>query len=109
MLAYERFLIENPEYIEKVVLIQICIGKSSDPEYERQIMVVVDRINSLSSNISISQPVVFLHQDLDFAQYLALNCEADVFLVDALREGMNLTCHEFIVSSFEKKCASIII
>ncbi|AJS79165.1 Tps3p [Saccharomyces cerevisiae YJM1208] len=102
MLAYERFLIENPEYIEKVVLIQICIGKSSDPEYERQIMVVVDRINSLSSNISISQPVVFLHQDLDFAQYLALNCEADVFLVDALREGMNLTCHEFIVSSFEK-------
>lgn len=95
-------MIENPEYIEKVVLIQICIGKSSDPEYERQIMVVVDRINSLSSNISISQPVVFLHQDLDFAQYLALNCEADVFLVDALREGMNLTCHEFIVSSFEK-------
>ncbi|CAI1653343.1 hypothetical protein SEUBUCD646_0M03970 [Saccharomyces eubayanus] len=102
MLAYERFLKENPEYIEKVVLIQICIGKSSDPEYERQIMVVVDRINSLSSNISISQPVVFLHQELDFAQYLALNCEADAFLVNALREGMNLTCHEFIVSSFEK-------
>ncbi|CCD24859.1 trehalose 6-phosphate synthase/phosphatase complex subunit NDAI_0E00430 [Naumovozyma dairenensis CBS 421] len=102
MLAFERFLKENPEYIEKVVLLQICIGKSSDSELERQIMMVVDRINSLSSNISISQPVVFLHQDLEFVQYLALSCEADMFLVNSLREGMNLTCHEFIVSSEEK-------
>ncbi|CCC68184.1 hypothetical protein NCAS_0B01000 [Naumovozyma castellii] len=102
MLAFERFLKENPEYIEKVVLLQICIGAGKDSELERQIMLVVDRINSLSSNISVSQPVVFLHQDLEFVQYLALSCEADMFLVNSLREGMNLTCHEFIVSSEEK-------
>lgn len=72
MLAYERFLIENPEYIEKVVLIQICIGKSSDPEYERQIMVVVDRINSLSSNISISQPVVFFASRFRFCSIFGI-------------------------------------
>lgn len=102
MLAYERFLKENPECIEKVVLIQICLGKADDPELERQVMIIVDRINSLSSNISTSQPVVFLHQELDFPQYLALCCEADLFIVNSLREGMNLTSHEFVVCSEEK-------
>ncbi|SCW01713.1 LAFE_0E05622g1_1 [Lachancea fermentati] len=102
LVAYERFLRANPKYISNVVMIQICLGSDRDPELEREIMVVVDRINSLSSDISISQPVVFLHQDLDFAQYLALNCEADLFLVNTMREGMNLTCHEFVVCSREK-------
>ena len=102
MLAYERFLRENPKYIEKIVLVQICLGKSQDDESERQLMLTVDRINSLSSNLSMSQPVVFLHQDLEYTQYLALNCEADLFMVNSFREGMNLTCHEFIISSEEK-------
>ncbi|SCV01792.1 LANO_0F13564g1_1 [Lachancea nothofagi CBS 11611] len=101
LLAYERFLRANPECVSQVVLIQICLGSEKDPELEREIMIVIDRINALSPDISVSQPVVFLHQDLDFAQYLALNSEADLFLVSTMREGMNLTCHEFIVCSRE--------
>lgn len=108
MLAYERFLKDNPQYIENVVLVQVCIGKSTDLELERQIMVVVDRINSMSPNISLIQPVVFLHQELDFPQYLALNSEADLFMVNALREGMNLTCHEFIGCSSDKNAPLIL-
>jgi len=102
MLAYERFLNENPEYIDKIVLIQICLSKYESVELERQVMVIVDRINSLSSNISSSQPVVILHQEIDFPQYLALSAEADLFLISSLREGMNLTCHEFVVCSEDK-------
>ena len=102
MLAYERFLNENPEYIDKIVLIQICLSKYESAELERQVMVIVDRINSMSSNISSSQPVVILHQEITFPQYLALSAEADLFLISSLREGMNLTCHEFVVCSEEK-------
>lgn len=102
MLAYERFLRENPKYIDKVVLVQICLGKSQNEDFERQLMLTVDRINSLSANIGMSPPVVFLHQGLEYPQYLALNCEADLFMVNTFREGMNLTCHEFIISSEEK-------
>ncbi|GAV51140.1 hypothetical protein ZYGR_0AD03230 [Zygosaccharomyces rouxii] len=102
MLAYERFLKENPEYVEQVVLIQITMGAEKDSISERNIMLVVDRINSLSPNVSDSQPVVFLHQDLDFAQYLALSAEADAFMVNPLRGGMNLTCHEFASCSEDK-------
>lgn len=102
MLAYERFLRENPEYVEQVVFIQITIGTEKDSVSQRNIMLVVDRINSLSPNVSDSQPVIFLHQDLDFAQYLALAAEADVFMVNPLRGGMNLTCHEFASCSEDK-------
>lgn len=102
MIAYERFLRENPNWIDKVVLIQICIGYGKDTELEKKVMLTVDRINSLSEEITNSQPVVFLHQDLEYAQYLALSCEADAFLITAFREGMNLTSHEFISCSEEK-------
>ncbi|RCK66795.1 Trehalose synthase complex regulatory subunit TPS3 [Candida viswanathii] len=103
LLAYEMFLTNNPEYIEKTVLIQICIGSATDPDYELEVMKIVSRINSLPENISVTQPVVLLQRDIDFDQYLALQCEADVFVVSSMREGLNLTCHEFITASEDKK------
>ncbi|KAG7664828.1 TPS3 [[Candida] subhashii] len=105
LLAYEMFLQNNPQYIDSTVLIQICIRGSShiDSQYESEIMKIVSRINSLPENISTVQPVVLLQRDIDFDQYLALQCEADVFVVSSLREGLNLTCHEYIVATSEKK------
>jgi trehalose-6-phosphate synthase len=38
-----------------------------------------------------SQPVVFLHQDVSFSQYLALLEVADCFINASLREGMNVS------------------
>lgn len=109
LLAYEGFLKKNPKFIESAVLIQVCLRSSAtDPVLETEIMSIVDRINSLSPNISNTQPVVFLHQDIDFAQYLALISEADLFVVSSMREGMNLTCHEFIVATNEKKSPLIL-
>lgn len=111
LLSYEIFLKKNPSFIENTTLIQICLKSSTnhDTKLESEIMTIVDRINSLSPNISSSlQPVVFLHQDIDFIQYLALIAEADCFIVSSMREGMNLTCHEFIVATEEKKSPLII-
>ncbi|ODV95609.1 hypothetical protein PACTADRAFT_50304 [Pachysolen tannophilus NRRL Y-2460] len=103
LLAYELFLADNPEYLDNIIFIQICLPAGGiDEDLEFGIMTVVDRINSKSHNISIAQPVVFLNQDIDFEQYLALLCEADTFIVSAMREGMNLTSHEFVVSTNEK-------
>lgn len=109
LLAFEMFLKENPELVNKAILIQICLKSSSiDSDYEKEIVSIVDRINSLSSNISTHQPVVFLHQDIDFIQYLALMSEADALFVNSMREGMNLTCHEFIIATKEKKSPLIL-
>lgn len=101
-LAYEIFLKNNPEFIDNTVLIQIC-STSNDPDYESEILQIVDRINSLSEDISLSQPVVLLQKDIEFEQYVALQCEAELFVVSSMREGLNLTCHEFITATSEKK------
>lgn len=103
LLAYEKFLLGNPDYIDTTVLIQICPGSTQDSSYESEIMAIVARINSLTSDISFAQPVVLLQQDIGFDQYLALQCEADVFVVSSMREGLNLTCHEYIIATTEKK------
>lgn len=103
LLAYERFLQQNPEYVEKTVLIQIFIGADDDDDYESEVLQIASRINSMAENISDTQPVVTLHNGIEFDQYLALLSEADMFVVSSMREGLNLTCHEFVVAAGEKK------
>ncbi|KAI7884621.1 hypothetical protein K492DRAFT_158031 [Lichtheimia hyalospora FSU 10163] len=96
LLAFEQFLIRHPEWREKVVLIQIALSTAEKNELRAHISDVVSRVNSKFSTISY-QPIVFLHQDISFSQYLALLTAADTSLITPLRDGMNLTSHEYIV------------
>ncbi|CAL9736058.1 trehalose synthase complex regulatory subunit Tps3p [Monosporozyma servazzii] len=102
--SYEMFLKENPNLIGKITLLQICnTSKVNDSiDLKRRVMIIIDRINSLSVNINIPPPVMFLQQDLELPQILASYCEADLYWVNSLREGMNLKCHEFITCSIDK-------
>lgn len=103
LLAYEIFLKRYPDFIGKTTFIQILLkSNNADAELESEIMLIVERINSLATDIMVSPPVVILNQDIDFQQYLALLCVADAFIVSTMREGMNLTCHEFIVAAEQK-------
>ncbi|KAK9480765.1 glycosyltransferase family 20-domain-containing protein [Lipomyces japonicus] len=97
LLAYERFLKIHPEYKEKATMIQVCLTNIASQDLESEVSDIVTRINSSNSHVGAEPPVVFLHQDILFEQYLALLCEADVFVVTSLREGMNLTCHEYVI------------
>ncbi|CAN3366407.1 trehalose synthase complex regulatory subunit Tps3p [Diutina catenulata] len=101
-LAYERFLRQNPKKVESTVLIQILMDRTGDPTYEQEVMKIAARINSLSENISNTTPLVILRKDLAFEHYLSLLVEADLFIVSSMREGLNLTCHEFICATHEK-------
>lgn len=96
LLAYELFLKTHPEMVGKVALIQVCQTNKADPELASDVSFVVDRINSMQKDFGSPAPCVFLHQDIDFAVYIALLCEASSFVITSLREGMNLTCHEFV-------------
>lgn len=108
LLAYEQYLRKNPEKTEHTVMIQIFIGLQDDPDYETEVMGIISRINSLPKNIYTIQPVVVLRHDIDFDQYIALLAEADAFIVSSMREGLNVTCHEFIVATQVKKSPLII-
>ncbi|KAG0207707.1 hypothetical protein BGX28_001104 [Mortierella sp. GBA30] len=102
LLAYERFLVLYPEWQGKVVLIQVALSTSEQNEFQGQVSDVVARINSKFSNLSY-QPIVFLRQDITFSQYLGLLTAADVCLITSLRDGMNLTSHEYVVCQEEHK------
>ncbi|KAI8969653.1 glycosyltransferase family 20-domain-containing protein [Pilobolus umbonatus] len=100
MLAFEQFLTHYPQWRGEVVMIQIALSTSEQNELQVHISDVVSSVNSKFSNISY-QPIVFLHQDISFVQYLALLICADACLLTPLRDGMNLTSHEYIVCQSE--------
>jgi trehalose 6-phosphate synthase/phosphatase len=113
LLSYELFLNTYPGWADKVVLIQVATPSATEePELEAAIYEIVMRINSVHSTLA-HQPLVFLKQDMAFPQYLALITVADALLITSLREGMNLTSHEFVYcqdGSFgDKKYGSLIL
>ncbi|KNC29969.1 hypothetical protein FF38_13411 [Lucilia cuprina] len=111
MRAFDQFLSENPEWVDKVVLVQICTSVSSDDIFgDSNLETIVDQINSKYGDIASGiQPIVLLKQDVKFEQYLALLSEADGFCVSCLRDGMNLTSHEFIYCNDNDRMGPLIL
>ncbi|KAK0734591.1 glycosyltransferase family 20 protein [Lasiosphaeria miniovina] len=95
LLSYELFLNKNPEWRDKVVLIQVALSTSEKSELDATVSDIVTRVNSSWANLAY-QPVVYLKQDIDYAQYLALLSIADALMITSQREGMNLTSHEYL-------------
>ncbi|KAJ1328716.1 trehalose-phosphatase [Batrachochytrium salamandrivorans] len=107
LLAFERFLIQYPEWCGRVVLIQVALSTTEANELETHVSDVVSRINSRFGGIAYV-PVVYLQQDISFNHYLALLSIADACLITSLRDGMNLTSHEYVVCQ-ETKHSPLII
>ncbi|OQE74191.1 hypothetical protein PENNAL_c0083G05479 [Penicillium nalgiovense] len=95
LLSYEHFLNTHREWANDIVLIQLVTSTTRQPDLEASISDIALRINSAYTTLE-HQPLVFLRQDLLTPQYVALITVADVLIVTSLREGMNLTSHEFV-------------
>ncbi|KAK4077311.1 CAZyme family GT20 [Purpureocillium lilacinum] len=95
LLSYELFLNANPEWRGHIVLIQVALSSSERTELEAIVADIVARINPAWANLAY-QPVVYLKQDIDYAQYLALLSIADALMITSQREAMDLTPHEYI-------------
>jgi len=96
LLGFELFLNKYPEWKEKVVLIQVAASTTEDPELASVVSEIVTRIEARHSTLT-NDPLLFLRQDISFSQFLALLSVADALAITSLREGMNLTAHEFII------------
>jgi trehalose-phosphatase len=97
--AFERFLAENREWRDRVVLVQIAVPSRTDvPEYEmlyRHVNEQIGRINGQYGSLG-AMPVHYLFQSVAFDELCALYAAADVCLVTSIRDGMNLVAEEFI-------------
>ena len=112
ILAYELFLNKYPQYADHVVLIQITTSTTEQTELDATVSDIVTRVNSVYSTLA-HQPLVYLKQDITYSQYLALMTVAEVCMITSLREGMNLTSHEFVYcqdgKSFDKIYGPLIL
>lgn len=95
LLAYELFLNKYPEWRDKVVMIQVATSTTEQAELDATVSDIVTRVNSSWANLAY-QPLVYLKQDISYSQYLALLTVADALMITSQREGMNLTCHEYL-------------
>jgi len=95
LLAYELFLNKNPQWRDKVVMIQVATSTTEQSELDATVSDIVTRVNSSWANLAY-QPVVYLKQDIVYPQYLALLTVADALMITSQREGMNLTSHEYL-------------
>ncbi|GMY33479.1 alpha,alpha-trehalose-phosphate synthase [UDP-forming] 1-like [Fagus crenata] len=106
ILAFEKFLEENPDWRDKVVLLQIAVPTRTDvPEYQKltsQVHEIVGRINGRFGTLS-AVPIHHLDRSLDFHALCALYAITDVALVTSLRDGMNLVSYEFVACQDAKK------
>ncbi|KAI3904358.1 hypothetical protein MKW92_024764 [Papaver armeniacum] len=106
ILAFEKFLEENPSWHDKVVLLQIAVPTRTDvPEYQKltsQVHEIVGRINGRFGTLT-AVPIHHLDRSLDFHALCALYAVTDVALVTSLRDGMNLVSYEFVACQDSKK------
>ncbi|KAM1805271.1 hypothetical protein ACFX12_031044 [Malus domestica] len=106
LLAFEKFLEENPTWRDKVVLLQIAVPTRTDvPEYQKltsQVHEIVGRINGRFGTLT-AVPIHHLDCSLDFHELCALYAVTDVALVTSLRDGMNLVSYEFVACQDAKR------
>ncbi|OKL58230.1 hypothetical protein UA08_06393 [Talaromyces atroroseus] len=97
--GYERFLNDNPELRNKVVLVQVAVpSRENVKEYqdlEEEIQTLVGKIcgeHCAPDNF----PLVYMHRSISFTELTALYSVAEVCLVTSQRDGMNLVASEYI-------------
>ena len=102
--AFERFLEQDPERARTTTMIQVVVpSRLESPEYRAQrdeIELLIARINGQFARPGIT-PVEYMHRDISKPALVALYRRADVMMVTALRDGMNLVAQEFVLCQSE--------
>lgn len=109
--AMEVFLNEHPEWIGKVVLVQVAVPSRGDVEEYQYLRSVVNelvgRINGQFGTVEFV-PIHFMHKSVPFDELISLYAVSDVCLVSSTRDGMNLVSYEYIACQQEKKGSLIL-
>ncbi|EEP80599.1 alpha,alpha-trehalose-phosphate synthase 1 [Uncinocarpus reesii 1704] len=128
--ALEVFLTDHPEWIGKVVLVQVAVPSRQDVEEYQNLRAVVNelvgRINGkfgscpprfpLSSRYGHGintralgtvefMPIHFMHKSVNFDELIALYAVSDACIVSSTRDGMNLVSYEYIATQHKRHAA----
>jgi trehalose 6-phosphate synthase/phosphatase len=99
--AFEQVLVHHPEWRGKLVLIQVTTAARAPGKLVEELQTTVTAlVSSINSKFSSNgyEPVVWLERPVPLYERLALYSIADVAVVTATRDGMNLMPYEYIVA-----------
>ncbi len=99
--AFRNFLVKNPEYLKKIVLILIIVPSRIGVDQYQEMKNILDKIVSdINGEIgSIDwQPIIYQYRHISFEQLISIYSIADIALITPLRDGMNLVAKEYIAS-----------
>ncbi|KAJ9650356.1 hypothetical protein H2198_010339 [Neophaeococcomyces mojaviensis] len=106
LLAFDRFLTEHPEWVGKVVLIQLAIPTRADVDAYRvlreEVEQLVGRVNGRHATFKYT-PVHYLYRSIKPELLSALYAAADVCVISSVRDGLNLVSYEFAACQEKKK------
>jgi len=101
MLAYERYLENNPDAQGEIVYLQVTPKSRSEvPQYadmQREIAETAGRINGAFSDLDWV-PIRYVNRTIKRTTLAGLYRLADVGLVTPMRDGMNLVAKEFVAA-----------
>lgn len=105
LVAFERLLEEYPEFIEKVMLLQVAVPSRTDvKEYQdlkEEMDKLVGMINGRFSTCAWS-PIRYIYGCISQQELAGFYRDADVALVTPMRDGMNLVAKEFVACRVKK-------
>lgn len=97
--AYEHFLDNNPNWINKVIFNMVVVPSRDHIEQyimlKKEIEATVGRINGKYSNLEW-RPIIYQYKSLSFNELVALYDISDIGLITPLRDGMNLVAKEYV-------------
>ncbi|MEE4214197.1 MAG: bifunctional alpha,alpha-trehalose-phosphate synthase (UDP-forming)/trehalose-phosphatase, partial [Bacteroidales bacterium] len=102
--AFELFLQEHPEYIEKVSLLLIALpSRETGMAYDnlkRQVDEFVGRVNGNYGTIAWT-PIIYLNQYFSIEELIELYAFSNIALILPFRDGMNMAAKEYIASRLD--------
>lgn len=99
ILAFDKFLTDSPQWLGKVVLIQLAIPTRADVDEYRKQRLEVERlvgfVNGKHGSFSYT-PIIYLYRSIDPETLCALYAVADSCIVSSTRDGLNLVSYEYV-------------
>jgi len=100
LMAFERFLEEDPARAETTTMLQVLIpSRLQSSEYRAQRDEIEGRIAHVNGRFGQPgrTPIEYLHRSVSPTELALLYRRADVMMVTPLRDGMNLVAQEFVL------------
>ncbi len=104
--AFRTFLGQNPQYVGKATLLQICVPSRTDiatyGNLRSAVEKAVSRINGEFGSPGYTA-VQYMFQSFSSEEILSLYKLADVCVVTPLRDGLNLVCKEYVAARTDEE------